>query len=99
MLPALLICILGLAGLAAGRFMTAETNGRYLVVGGAGNRAAAIRMVHDAGGGIIGLGRLAPTVLAVSDNPGFAKALRLQGAWLVLPVPGGLGCATSGETR
>ncbi|MCZ0963734.1 hypothetical protein [Paracoccus benzoatiresistens] len=79
--------------------MTTDANGRYLVVGGASGRASAVRMVHDAGGGVIAVGRLVPTVLAVSDDAGFVDALRSQGAWLVLPVPGGLGCATAGEAR
>lgn len=94
-LPALAICVLGLAGLAAARFMIADTDGRFLVVSGTWNRTAATAMVHAAGGGVIAMGRMMPTVLAISDDPDFSTGLRDRGAWLVLPVPGGLGCTTT----
>jgi|TARA_B100001765_G_scaffold214269_1_gene181900 hypothetical protein len=92
-LPALVLLVLGLAGLATATILTSTVPGQYLILARPGTATGAILdMVYRARGGIVGFGGLPGIALAASDDPGFAEAVRAEGAWIVLPSPKLLGC-------
>ena len=75
--------MLGLAGLATASILTSTVPGQYLILARPGTATGAILdMVYRARGGIVGFGGLPGIALAASDDPGFAEAVRAEGAWI-----------------
>lgn len=96
--PAFGLLVVVLIALAIGNLMANPVPGQYLVVTRPGlDRFEMLDIVFRANGGLVGTGGLSNIAVAVSEDPGFAAAMRDQGAWLVLPSPRLLGCFTPTE--
>ncbi|WP_375194346.1 hypothetical protein [Sphingobium sp.] len=91
--PAALLLLAGLTGLSAAWIMSGSGSGRYLVIASPGaSRAQTIDLVRSAEGGLIGMGRFSNMIIAGSNRPNFAAALRKAGAWAVIAMPVRRGC-------
>lgn len=101
MIPALLLAVTGIAGLAwvtATRDVQAAEAGRgeVVVVARPGaTLAQAIAIVSRAGGAMVAPGRFGNVVVAASPRAHFADALRREGAWAVIASPRLAGCVAS----
>ncbi len=92
-IPAALLMLAGLVGLAAAWIMSGSGSGRYLVIAPWGaSQAEAINLVRAADGGLVGMGRLSNIIIAGSNRPDFAAALRRAGAWGVIATPSRIEC-------
>lgn len=87
-LPAILLAVFGMAGLAGPQFLPADSD-RVAVFAPGG----ALNVVAAAGG--LAFGGSANAVFAVSSEPGFVDRLYRSGAWLVLRFDGAAGCLQS----
>ena len=95
LLPALLLAAVGFATLVLATLLTGGAAGQYLVIGSPWQgRVQMMDMVWQAQGGVVGFGALPFVAVAMTDRPDFAANLRDRGAWMVLPSPVLLGCAT-----
>jgi len=95
-LPALALAVAGLLALSLLTLGRPGTTGQFLVVTPPRLApAAVIDLVHRAGGGSLGFGRLPGISLALSDRPDFAERARALGAWVVLPASADLGCVAA----
>ena len=97
-LPAFLVLIVGLIGVAVMTLVTDSVPGQYLLVMRPGvGKAAIIDIIYQAKGGVVGFGSLPNLAVAASDDPDFKQAALAGGAFLVLPSPRLLGCFTKTE--
>jgi hypothetical protein len=70
-----------------------DADGRYIVFAAPGATLAdTINLVRDADGRLVQAGRFSNIVIAGSDRPDFAVALRHAGAWLAIAAPARGGC-------
>lgn len=92
-LPAVLLLIAGLAGLAIASLLDGRESGRYLVIAPPNATLAdTINLVRAADGRLVQAGRFSNIVIAGSSQPNFAAALRKAGAWLAIAAPDRGGC-------
>ncbi|MGE4322614.1 MAG: hypothetical protein AB7E60_06235 [Sphingobium sp.] len=93
-LPAALLLVTGLAGLAVVSILNGNASGPYLVIAPPGaSLADTINLVGAADSRLVQAGRFPNMVIAASDQPDFAATLRKAGAWLAIPAPERGGCA------
>ena len=98
LLPALLLAAVGFVTLVVATLLTGGVSGQYLVIGPPWqDRAQMMDMVWQAQGGVVGFGALPFVAIAMTDRSDFTAALRDRGAWMVLPSPVLLGCATGAD--
>ncbi|WP_179045896.1 hypothetical protein [Sphingobium lactosutens] len=92
-LPAALLLIAGLAGLAMASLSDGRETGRYLVIAPPNATLAdTINLVRAADGRLVQTGRFPNIVVAGSSQPNFAAALRKAGAWFAVAAPDRGGC-------
>ena len=85
--------VTGLLALSLAWIMSGSGSGRYLVIAPWGaSQAEAINLVRAADGGLVGMGRLSNIIIAGSNRPDFAAALRRAGAWGVIATPSRIEC-------
>lgn len=95
-LPAALLAAVCIMGLTVASLVASPVKGQFLVIGPVlQGRGGVLDIVQRAEGGILGFGGLPNIAIAAADHPDFAQSLRDNGAWLVLPSPGPLGCFTA----
>lgn len=93
--PAALLLGVWLAGIAVASTMAAQGTGAVAVIAApTASRGDAIDIVRASGGRLMQAGRFGNVVIARSDRPDFADALRRQGAWFVVDAPSPGGCLT-----
>lgn len=95
-LPALALTVAGLLALSGQVLSRPGIPGQFVVLTPPRLApGAVIDLVHRAGGGTVGFGRLPGISLALSDRPDFAARARALGAWVVLPASADLGCVAA----
>ena len=72
-------------------------SGQYLIVADPRTGPAGlIDLAWRSGGGLLRRSAVPGLAIVLSDAPDFARRLRAEGAWLVLPNARDLGCASGG---
>jgi hypothetical protein len=95
-MPASVLALSGVVGLALAGMTTLPTTGQYLVIASPGSSLAdTINIVQAAGGRLVEQGRWSNIVIAGSARADFASAVRRTGAWLAVAAPSRGGCFTS----
>lgn len=91
--PAVILLAIGIVGLSLATFLSASPNNRYIIFAAPGaSLADSINQVRDADGRLIQISRFRNIIVAGSDRPDFAAAVRRSGAWLVIAAPARGGC-------
>ncbi|MFD1880892.1 hypothetical protein [Paracoccus pacificus] len=94
-LPAVGLLLAALMALIVFNLLSTAVPGQYLIIARPGiGRVEMLDIVFRANGGVVGFGGLSNVAIAASADPGFSKAVRVPGVWLVMPSPRLLGCFT-----
>ncbi|HUD95164.1 hypothetical protein [Sphingobium sp.] len=92
-LPAALLLMAGLSGLATATLLDGRESGRYLVIAPPdASLSDTINLVREADGRLVQAGGFPNIVIAGSNQPDFVASLRKAGAWLVIAAPDRGGC-------
>ena len=92
-LPAIVLLVAGIFGIAAVTLWVASVPGQYLVITRPGlGQADVLDLVYRANGGVLGFGGLSNIAIVASDDPAFKQTVIAGGALFVLPSPRLLGC-------
>lgn len=92
-LAASCLLVVGIIGLALASLSSVDAQGRYIVFAAPGATLAdTVNLVRRADGRLVQAGRYPNIVIAGSDRPDFAVALRHAGAWLAIAAPARGGC-------
>ena len=94
--PALLLLVLGLAGLSAATLRPSGRDGAYAVlVPPWGTTAQALEVVGAAGGRIAEVSASGTSVIAIASAPDFESRLYDAGAWMVVEPGTTWGCSSN----
>jgi hypothetical protein len=92
-LAAICLLFVGIIGLSFASLSDIDADGRYIVLAAPGSTLAeTVNLVRQADGRLVQAGRYPNIVIAGSDRPDFAAALRHAGAWLAIAAPARGGC-------
>ncbi|MEJ2800339.1 hypothetical protein WAE61_00550 [Comamonadaceae bacterium PP-2] len=98
--PALLLLVLGLAGLVAATLSPSGRDGAYaILVPPWGTTAQALEIVGAAGGRIAEVSASGTSVIAIDAAPDFEARLYDAGAWMVVEPGTNRGCSSSLNRR